>query len=318
MEASCVSKKIRIYMGKQTRIRIVVTGGKGFIGSNFLRYIKKEKNIEVTALDHKTLDLLDRKKLDEIFKKVRPHIVVNFAAHRNANTAETQRGDKKGSAWQTNVVGLKNIFRLCRTNKTYIIHISTDMVFTGRKDNKGPYKEREKPATKLRYLSWYGWTKAEGERVLWGQKNAAIVRIGNVTKPIYDPKLDYAGKIIYLFDRKALYPLFDDQYLTLTSILHLFKIIDILIKTKRSGVFHATSTNTFTPFELGTYLLNKFRRKAAVAKRISIDTYLQESPNRYPKYGGLTGKLTENILHIRSMSWQRIVSSFNTADLKSH
>ena len=275
---------------KTIRTKIFITGATGFIGSNFLQHIAHNAKVEVMAVDHKTLDILDRKGLKKTFRNFEPNIVINFAAHRNANTAEIQRGDKNGSAWQTNVVGLKNIFRLCQAYKSYLIHISTDMVFSGRRDNKGPYTEKEKPEVYMRYLSWYGWTKAEGERVLLGQKNTAIIRIGNVTKPIYDPKLDYAGKIIHLYDRNALYPLFDDQYLTLTSIPHLFKILDILIRTKKKGIYHATSTNTFTPFELGTYLLKTFRHKRVVVKRVSIDAYLQEFPNRYPKYGGLTGK----------------------------
>ena len=114
---------------KTIRTKIFITGATGFIGSNFLQHIAHNAKVEVMAVDHKTLDILDRKGLKKTFRNFEPNIVINFAAHRNANTAEIQRGDKNGSAWQTNVVGLKNIFRLCQAYKSYLIHISTDMVF---------------------------------------------------------------------------------------------------------------------------------------------------------------------------------------------
>ena len=302
--------KNKVYMRKQTRIRIFVTGGNGFIGSIFLAHLKKVKNIDVTALDHKTLDILDVKKLDEVFDTIQPHVVVNFAAHRNANTAELERGNRAGFAWKTNVEGVKNILKVSQKYKSYLIHISTDMVFSGRSRDKGPYDENKPPQKNNALLSWYGFTKAEGERVLHGKKNTAIIRIGNVTAPVYDPKLDYVGKIIYLYDQKLLYPLFDDQQLTLTSIPHLFRIIERLIQKRLSGVFHATSIDTFTPHELGLYVVQKMRSKKAVISKISIDTYLETAPNRYPKYGGLIGKYTQKKLRITSLRWREIIDAF--------
>lgn len=296
---------------KKTRLsvrRILVTGSSGFIGSNFLRHITGSGNFQIIAPDHHHLEISHTDGLREIFEKFHPDVVINFAAHRNANTAEKQRGDTHGSAWKTNVIGVKNISRVCSANGSFLIHISSDMVFSGRKDHPGPYGEDNKPETNSRYLSWYGWTKAEGERFLLDKRNTAIIRIGNVTLPIYDPKLDYVGKIVYLFDHGNLYPLFYDQHLSLSSIPLLFEIIDKLLETRESGVFHATSKNLFTPYELGEYLIKKIRNKTSVVQKISIDTFLVDAPCRYPQYGGLTGKKTERDLSIRLRDWKEIVN----------
>ncbi len=294
---------------RSSKNRILITGGGGFIGSNFLRYISRRKDISIIAPRRNKLDILNIDQLKKTFEKYCPDVVINYAAYRDANSAEKQRGDYKGSVWNANVVGVMNISRLSSTYGSFFIHISTDMVFSGREDHPGPYSELEKPETELRNLSWYGWTKAEAERRLSRYKNVAIIRIGNVTQPIYDPKLDYVGKIIYLYDKKKLYPLFHDQNLTLTSIQMLFEIIEILISKKRAGIFHAATKDTFTPIELGKYLIARARGKAGDIKSMSIDDYLNKFPARYPKFGGLKAKETSRKLGIKLRSWKEVVDS---------
>lgn len=296
--------------------RVLITGGSGFIGSHFLLHSKNQKRYKVFAPAHKEMDLMDTSSIARTFRAVRPDVVINFAAHRNANTAEMQSGDRTGSAWMTNVVGVTNIAKLVKTFSSFLIHISTDMVFSGSETHKGPYAEDEAPETSAPHLTWYGFTKAEGERVLLGRIRSAIVRIGNVTQPVYDPTLDYVGKILFLYDHHKLYPLFTNQYLTLTATRTLFAILDVLIKKRAPGVFHATSKDVFTPYELGVYLLKKFRNKNRVVSKVDIDAYLASSPNRYPKYGGLLGSKTTKALNTPLYSWRQIADMFAEVDKK--
>ena len=294
-------------MNKLKTKNILITGGSGFIGSNFLS--SKKLQHRIIAPSHEKLDILNVDQLDNIFKDLSPEIVINFAAHRDANSAELQRGDRQGSAWATNVKGVENLSKICKEYGSFFIHISTDMVFSGFKNNPGPYSEKTKPEEKVEKLSWYGWTKAEGERVIKNKKSA-IIRVGNVTQTLYDPKLDYVGKILYLFDKNKLYPLFNNQHLTLSYIPSLFEVIEALIKKKINGVFHVASKNVFTPYQLGEYLIKKIRGKTGVVKGINIDDYLKASPNRYPQYGGLLAEETARQLGVKLLEWKQIVAPF--------
>ncbi len=305
---------------------ILITGGSGFIGSNFLSYAlgqgdnsknrndfsskKLQLQHRIIAPSHEELDILNVSQLINKFKDLSPEIVINFAAHRDANSAELQRGDMQGSVWNTNVKGVENLSKICKEYDSFFIHISTDMVFSGSRNNPGPYNEKTKPEMRLENLSWYGWTKAEGERVLASNKKNAIIKVGNVTNILYDPKLDYVGKILYLFDRNKLYPLFNDQYLTLTYIPSLFEVIEALIRKKINGVFHVASKNVFTPYELGEYLIKEIRDKTGVVKRVSIDDYLKAYPNRYPQYGGLLAEETARQLGVKLFDWKQIIDPF--------
>lgn len=288
--------------------KILVIGGGGFIGSNFLEYSKK-KSYEILSPSRQELDLNDVDQLKNTFNNFMPDVIVNFAAHRDANSAELQRNDLDGSAWKINVEGVENLRNISGEYGSFIIHISTDMVFPGSKNNPGPYGEYAQPEATSENLSWYGWTKAQGEKIL-KNNNSAIIRVGNVTQPIYDPNLDYVGKILYLFDRNSLYPLFNDQYLTLSYIPFIFEIIEILIRNRKIGIFHVASKNTFTPYDLGQYLIKKARGKKNVIEGVRIEEYLDKSPNRYPKYGGLLAEKTARQLGTRLLNWEEIIDLF--------
>jgi len=47
---------------------------------------------------------------------------------------------------------------------TVLIHISTDMVFSGNAENPGPYNETQIPDEPSEKLTWYGIPKAWGKR----------------------------------------------------------------------------------------------------------------------------------------------------------
>jgi dTDP-4-dehydrorhamnose reductase len=288
--------------------KVLIIGGGGFIGSNFLKH-SEEMPYMILSPTRRELDLLNSDQLKNTFNNFMPEVVVNFAAHRDANSAESQRNSLQGSAWKTNVEGVANLKNVSEEYGSFFIHISTDMVFPGSKNNPGPYNENAQPETMSEKLSWYGWTKAQGEKIL-KNSNSAIIRIGNVTQPVYDPTLDYVGKILYLFDTKNLYPLFNDQYLTLSYIPSIFEVIKILVRSKKVGIFHVASNNIFTPYKLGEYLIEKARRKKGIVKAVSIDEYLDTSPNRYPKFGGLLADKTAQQLGIKLLSWEEIVNFF--------
>lgn len=287
---------------------IFVTGGGGFVGGNFLA--APPPGFRIVAPRHAEVDILDKHQLRQIFQAVKPDIVINFAAFRNATAAEAQRGDKKGAVWRTNVTGVRHLRDLAHAYDSFLIHISTDMVFGGSHSRRGPFRERDVADTHIDALSWYGWTKAEAERLLVNERKTAIVRIGNVTQPIYDPTRDYVGKIAYLHDQKKLYPLFDDQYLTLTAIPTLLSVIHALIDQQKAGVYHVGSTNVFTPYMLGRYLARNMGKNAGDIQRVSIREYLRLAPHRYPQYGGLLAKQTANRLGVRLTKWQAIVDRY--------
>ena len=129
-------------------MKILVTGGAGFIGSNFVYYeLDNYPNDEVICLDKLTYagnletlevamknpkfkfvkgDIADRAFVDELFASEKPDVVVNFAAESHVD-----RSIKNPEIFlQTNVIGTSVLMDACRKYGNIRYHqVSTDEVY---------------------------------------------------------------------------------------------------------------------------------------------------------------------------------------------
>ena len=109
-------------------MKLLVTGGAGFIGGNFIHYlVDKSLDYEIICLDYLTYagnlstlkhlidnkkikfiqaNIADSKKMDEIFNQERFDLVVNFAAESHVDRSI----ENPGVFLETNIIGY------CATN----------------------------------------------------------------------------------------------------------------------------------------------------------------------------------------------------------
>ncbi len=137
------------------KLKILVTGGAGFIGSNFLNlfvpsspdhyFINLDKltyaanllNLEqVSSLSNYTFlqaDLADYQSVEHIFSKYEPDLVIHFAAESHVDRSILGPADFIYS----NIIGTFNLLEGCRkhwmteenTNQKLFLHVSTDEVY---------------------------------------------------------------------------------------------------------------------------------------------------------------------------------------------
>lgn len=290
-------------------MKILITGADGLVGSHFVENFGKSLNDNDIILCPTTeeLDITDKKLVENFFKQHKPDSVIHFAAFTDVDKAEEQRNNKKASCWIINIEGTANLIGAL-SYQPYFIYISTDTVFSGLRTNPGPYNEDYPTEENPNLLSWYGWTKREAEKLIVNNlKNAAILRIANPVRAKYKIKLDYVRKIIDLYDMGKLYPMFYDQYLTLTYINEVTKALMVLLEKRLSGIYHVSSINVFNPYKLANLLLEKVSGKRNIVKPTSIEGFLKDNPCRYPQYGGLKVEKTQKILNLNFMSWEEII-----------
>jgi len=131
-----------------TRLNILVTGGAGFIGSNFIYYIQnKHPDDRIICLDAltyagnlKTLevamespkfqfvkgDIADRETVFKLFEQDTPDIVVNFAAESHVDRSV----ENPGIFLRTNIIGTQVLMDACRKYGIQRFHqASTDEVY---------------------------------------------------------------------------------------------------------------------------------------------------------------------------------------------
>lgn len=285
-----------------SKIKILVTGASGLVGS---RFVELAKDYQIISPEYPDFDLTDESSVKKIIDENNPEWIINFAAFTDVNEADNQMGDENGTAWKVNVEGVKNLLKAFPSNK--FIQISTDMVFPGSLEYPGPYSESDKTPDTPENLTWYGWTKNRAEKEVLGQ-GGAILRIIYPVRAHYDQKLDYIRGALKKYSDGTMYPLFDDQQISIAFIDEIASTLKKIIETESAGIFHCSSDTT-TPHELISFAVEELGGDASIIKSASINSFLatQTNKNRYPVWGGLKTVKTEEKLDLHFSAWQTVV-----------
>ncbi len=126
---------------------LLVTGGSGFIGSNFIFYqLKSHPEDRIICLDKLTYagnletlkdvkghhnfkfikaDICDKAAVEKAFSEEKPDIVINFAAESHVDRSINDTG----IFLQTNMIGTQVLLDACRKHNVHFHQISTDEVY---------------------------------------------------------------------------------------------------------------------------------------------------------------------------------------------
>jgi len=153
---------------KNLKSKILITGGCGFIGSNFIHFLFgkssfQEKIINIDKLTYagnrenlaeieekflnkryffEQVDICNHQQLEKIFQKYEPDVIIHFAAESHVDRSIHE----PASFIQTNIIGTFNLLELTRKrfekgNNILFHHVSTDEVF-GSLEKSGFFTER--------------------------------------------------------------------------------------------------------------------------------------------------------------------------------
>ena len=263
----------------------------------------RQRKIEVERFD--AVDLMDEQRVERYVHECPEPVVVNFAARTDVDGIEQERAANRregGPAWVVNAAIPGAVARAAARSGKSLVHISTDFVFDG---SAGPYLESAARSPLSPTVSWYGWTKSEGERkVLEGHPAPTIVRLGYPYRSDFPWKIYFARWIMNAFREGRLPPLYSDQTITPTWIPDVTRVASALVARPRPGVFHVASPAVTTPHEFGTELLNRLENRTILldsSQLASMTPPLGRAPR--PVRGGLrVTRLTE--LGVRPTTWR--------------
>lgn len=292
-------------------IKVFVTGASGLVGSRFIELYKSK--YEFIIPEYPKFDLINKESVDSAIAGANPDVIVNFAAYTNVSEAENQKGDENSPCYKINVGGVGNLLNAL-PKETHLIQISTDNVFSGSASDPGPYAEDHKIEDNENNLTWYGYTKSLGEKEVAKKlgDNSTILRLIYPSRAKYDLKSDYLRKPLSLFDEGKLYPMFNDQQVSISFVDDIALALNKMIEGGKKGIFHASSEDIGTPFEIFTYLIEKARGVKDAVKPSSLSEFVKtvDNPVRYPKFGGLKVEKTEKELGIKYGTWKEIADRF--------
>jgi dTDP-glucose 4,6-dehydratase len=160
---------------------IFVTGGCGFIGSNFVHFLKEKTEEPIVVLDKFTyasslnnlnplevevvkVDLADKSSLSEVFSTYKPSKIFHFAAESHVDSSI----EDVMPFVDSNVIGSINLLKLsCDYNIELFHHISTDEVYGSLQYDEKSFTEK----TPYNPLNPYSASKAASDHFVMSFHN---------------------------------------------------------------------------------------------------------------------------------------------------
>jgi len=215
-------------------MKILLTGGSGLFGRAFVELVKDRTSHDIYATYNENivdseeavfLDITDKKRVEEVIKKLQPDVVVHAAAFTNVDKCEVE----KEKAYDVNAKGTKNVAMASNEIGAKMIYISTDYVFDG---TKGFYEEKDKTNP----ISYYGLTKLEGEKAVQEICDDFIIARTSVIYGAH--KKNFATWVIKELREENQIKIITDQWVSPTLNVDLAEQILALIEKDEKGIFH--------------------------------------------------------------------------------
>lgn len=263
-------------------IKVIITGSNGLLGQSLLALLLQEKEkYQVYGFSrgqnrsgredftYVSIDLTLEKNLKETIQEIQPNFIVNTAAMTLVDDCETN----KEACDILNIEVVKWLSEMSKEINAHLIHLSTDFIFDGK---KGYYKETDIPNP----LSYYGLSKLKSEEVLTSSNiDYTILR----TILVYGKVFDMSRSNIVLWVREMLLKgkeitIVDDQFRMPTYVDDLALACKIAIDKKATGIYHISSKELLSVFEIAQQIAVTFGLDKSLIKPISTSTLNQTAP----------------------------------------
>lgn len=275
-----------MFVSNKKREKILVTGSSGFIGSNLIKKIKKldpiclinKNKVGIKNVKKINLNLNDKKKIKEIFKKINADIIFHFAALTNPRRNEKNKIYSRKLNYNFN----KSLVNLIQKRKTHLIFLSTDKVYNGKIKN---------PDEKINTTPTGIYARFKRQSELLFIKN--IKKIHILRLPIVhgfgissNSFIDFAIKKIK--NKKKVY-LANNVFRCFVDIDQLVFFLKQLIKDKNYGIYN-----------VGSNCMSYFDRvkQLCIAKNLDYEKYLfSEKITAKPYRQELNTKKLKSVFH---------------------
>lgn len=307
-------------------MKILVTGGAGFIGSNFIRHmLSTHPDYEIINLDKLTYagnlenlkdiehlpnygfikgDICDRQLLDSLDFDA----IINFAAESHVDRSILD----SSPFLQTNVIGTQNLFEAVRKRRCMILHVSTDEVYGSIED--GLFSE-ESP---LRPNSPYAASKASSDLFAGAYYetyglNIIITRCSNNYGPYQFPEKLIPLVISHALEGKAV-PIYGDgkNVRDWIYVLDHCKALDIVFhKGKAGDVYNIGGKNEHKNIDIVKKILTKIAEKTGADEEavMKLITFVKDRPGHDRRYAIDPSKIERELGWRTEISFEEGISS---------
>lgn len=260
-------------------MRIMVTGGSGFLGWNLCQELKKKFMVFGSYFHHNCipdgcipfkLDLSFPREVQNSIKQIKPAIIIHTAALTKPDFCEKNQELAK----KVNTEATRNIARICKEENIKLIYISTDLVFNGKKGN---YSEEDPPDP----VNYYGETKLLGEIALKELfPEALILRVALMYGLGNGINGCFTDWMYSSLERGEKLKLFTNQYRTPILVNDvIICILKFIEDIKASGIFHLAGPEKVSRLDFGLVFIDVF----GFSRNLIQAVKQEELPNLVPR-----------------------------------
>src|SRR3989344_2582169 len=256
------------------KTRVIVTGLSGLIGQRFQQLYGDK--CELVNVDLTTgIDITNVESVKKILGESRAEVVLHLAAFTDVAAAHGQHDNKKGLCYRINVDCTHNVAQYSNQFDKFLIHVSTDFIFSGKKDR--PYTEDDSPDP----VDWYGTTKflAEQEVQKAGENHTILLlAFPYQAKPV---RPDLVSKIAEQLKTGTLPPQFGDNFITPTFVDDLCAVFNYCINQRSKGIYHAVGSSWHSSYEVASMVKERFHLSGEI-KKASIVEFVRTTGRPFP------------------------------------
>ncbi len=275
--------------------KVLISGVNGQLGQKVKQALLHREDVNVIGVDLDEMDIVSRRQVESMLQEIRPDVLVNCAAYTGVDDAENE----KEMALKVNQKGPLVLAEKCKMFNVFLIHISTDYVFSG--EGFRPYIENDP----TRPVNFYGETKALGEEAI--QKtydNAIIIR----TAWLYSEYgKNFVKTMLRLGKERKQLGVIDDQVGSPTYAGDLADAIEIIISQYFTGedfsrgIYHYTNEGVCSWFDFALKIQEMGGNRVKV-KPIPTSDY--PTPAKRPHYSVLDKRKIKHQFHISIPHWE--------------
>jgi dTDP-4-dehydrorhamnose reductase len=260
--------------------KIFIGGGSGYVGSYLIKTLLKKKDFELYATRNKNkiygytkknvfvykINLVKKKKVEEILRKIKPDLIINLAAYSNPKKNKLN----PNKSFKYNFVINKILVDYCKKFRKRFIFTSTHKVYGG--NIKIPSEKAD-----LKPIDLYGVNKLKCENYIRKNlKKYTILRYGPVYNEKYSSNKHFINQQVKNIKIKRRTYLSINTFRFFISIEKLCSILELVVKK-----------NLYGTFNIGSYKNNYFNLIKSICKLNNIPTsnlLLKSMINIKPEY----------------------------------
>jgi len=305
---------------------VLVLGATSMVGSHFVAHSaipctaagrQDPRAVGIPVERFAGIDLTDLGEVASVVGAAPEPVVINFAAATEVDAVEAERPratdpEPSGRAWTLNARMPEVVATVAQESGRFFVQLSTDFVFDG---HDGPYDETARRSPYSGAMSWYGWTKSEGERrAALMAPSCAVVRIAYPYRASFPGKIDFARRILARYRDGTLPPLYVDQQISPTWVPDVTRALAEIVRRRAPGTLHVASPQLTTPFEFASELVSRSEGRAVPLREGRI-AGAPADPRRAPRpvRGGLRSNRAAD-LGLEWTGWKRGIAELLAAE----